>query len=209
MSVQALTLRSNDFARRALVLAALFVGAAVLLASVAAPQVEAKPRFPSDEAVYAVNGWTVSPESVEGRTGVLFITRDFRNVDNSQAQLIITTSPQAKLVYRAGADVPLLGNGYTVESASSDLVAPQANRTAQIARRGSDAWLQIVTFGERRGVFGNGAVGWGMAVFDMVLGRPNDYYLARVVVPFKPETASRAVELADALFPRLAEFYGT
>ena len=207
MAVQTLTVRSNDFARRALVLTALFIGAAVLLVAVGAPQVEAKPRFPSDDAVYAVNGWTVSPERAEGRTGVLFITREFQRADRSPAQLIITTSPQAKLVYRAGADVPLLGNGYSVEPARSDVVAPQANRTAQIARRGTEAWLQIATFGERRGIVGNGAIGWGMAVFDMVLGRPNDYYLARVVVPFKPETASHAVELADVLFPRLAAFY--
>jgi hypothetical protein len=206
-TTQSLSLRSTDFTQRALVLTALFVVAAVLLVGVSAPQVEAKPRFPTDAAAYAVDGWTVSAESVEGRPGVLFITREFRHQDGSQARLSVTTSPQAKLVYRAGADVPFLGNGYTVEPAPSDVVAAQANRTAQIARRGTDAWLQIATFGERRGVYGNGAIGWGLAVFDMVLGQPNDYYLARVLVPYQSESAAHAVELTDTLFPRLAAFY--
>jgi hypothetical protein len=205
---QALASRtSTDFARRALVLTTLFVAAAMLLVGVSAPQVEAKPRFPTDDAAYAIDGWRVSAESVEGRTGVLFVAREFQRADGTQARLNITTSPQAKLAYRAGADVPFLGNGYTVEPAPSGIVGSQANRNAQIARRGTEAWLQIATFGERRGVFGNGAIAWGLAVFDMVLGRPNDYYLARILVPYQPETAARAVELADTLFPRLAGFY--
>lgn len=207
MAVQSLTLRSNDFARRALVLSVLFVAAAILLAGVRAPRVEAAPRFPTDDAAYAVDGWKVSAESVEGRTGVLYVTRGFQHTDGTPARLTITTSPQAKLAYKAAADVPFLGNGYSVESAPADSVAPRANRSAQIARRGTETWLQIATFGERRGALGNGALGWGLAVFDTLLGRPNDYYLARILVVFQPGSTARAVELADALFPRLAEFY--
>src|SRR5436190_20243196 len=145
MAVLSLNSKSDDFARRALALTVLFVAATLLLVGISAPQVEARPRFPTDDATYAVDGWKVSAESVEGRTGVLFVTRGFQRADGTQARLTITTSPQAKLAYKAGEDVPFLGNGYTVEPARPDIVAPQANRSAQIARRGAEAWLQIAT----------------------------------------------------------------
>jgi hypothetical protein len=200
-----------DFTRRALILAGLFVAAAVLLLTVSAPQLEATPRFPSADADYGVAGWNVSAARVDGRPGVLFITREFaRSAGAAQARINITTSPQAKLVYRASADVPFLGNGFSVESAPADEVPARADRTAQIARRGNEAWLQIATFGERRGVLGHGVVAWGLAVFDMVLGKPNDYYLARILVPYADgASAAAAMELADELFPRLARFYAS
>jgi len=200
-----------DFARRALTLTVVFVLAAVLLISVSAPQVESTPAFPAEISAYAIDGWMVSPASVDGRAGVAFVSREYARVDGARARLSITTSPQAKLVYRAGADVPFLGNGYSVEPAPASLVPISSNRSAQIARRGTEAWLQIATFGERRGAFDNGPVAWSLAIFDMVLGRPNDYYLARILVPFderNPSTsAAYAVELANTLFPRLAAFY--
>jgi hypothetical protein len=161
-----------------------------------------------------VDGWTVSQPRVEGRVDaagnatVLFVTWTLRSSTGDQAELNVTTSPQAKLVYRAGPDVPLQGSGYTVETAPAALVAPQAERTAQIARREGDTWVQIAAYGEQRGVFGNGPVGWGLAVFDMVLGRPNNYYLARVLVPGDtPAAAANAVHLADTLLPQLAAAY--
>jgi len=213
MAIQAETLgpaSTPDFTRRAVILTGLFFAAVALLVTLSAPQVEATPRFPTAEAVYGFAGWTVSPERVEGRPGVVFVTRDFARGDGERARLNITTSPQAKLVYRANADVPFLGNGYSVAPAPADLVPPRAERTAQIARRGNEFWLQIATFGERRGVFGNGTAAWGLAVFDMVLGRPNDYYLARVMLPYRDATsAAAAIELADELFPRLAAYYGS
>jgi hypothetical protein len=207
MAVHTLALTSNDFARRALVLTVLFVAAAILLVGISAPQVEATPRFPTDDAAYAVDGWKVNPQSIEGRSGVVYVTRGFQHADGTPARLTITTSPQVKLAYKAGADVPFLGNGYSVEPAPPELVAPQANRSAQIARRGTETWLQIATFGERRGAVGNGTLGWSLAVLDTLFGRPNDYYLARILVAYQTDTAAHAVELADALFPRLAGFY--
>jgi hypothetical protein len=198
----------NSLHARALILSALFVAATVLLVGVNAPQVEATPRYPLDDAPYAVPGWSLSQASVDGRTGVLFVTRDYNGPDGARAEVAVTTSPQAKLVYRAGADVPFLGNGYTIEAAPSNVVAAVPERTAQIARRGDEAWLQIATFGERRGTVGNGPLGWSLAVFDMVLGHPNDYYLARVLVPYAgTASAASAAALADTLFPRLAAFY--
>ena len=45
-------------------------------------------------------------------------------------------------------------------------------------------------------------------IFDMVLGRPNDYYLARVLAPYDgAASAQRAIALADSLFPRVTAFY--
>jgi hypothetical protein len=199
--------RSTEFARRALILAALFGVVAVAVFSVSASSTEAQPRFPTDDSIYAVDGWTVSAPTVEGRTGVQFISREYLRADGAQARLNLTTSPQAKLVYRAGADVPFLGNGYSIEAAPADVLAPNAGRTVQIARRGSEAWLQIAWFGERRGVLGNATTAWGFAVFDLILGRANDYYLARVLVPYEQINAANAVQLANTLFSRLASFY--
>jgi hypothetical protein len=196
--------RSRGVRTRALVLAALFLLGAGLLINVDAPQVDAAPRYPQD--ALAVDGWRTSEPSVEGRPGVAFLTREYqRNADSTRASLTLTTSAQAKLVYRAGADVPLLGNGYTVETLPSS-----GERSVVIARRGSEAWLQVATFGERRGTFGNGAGAWGLAVFDTVLGRSNDYYLARVVVPHTgADSEITAAQLADTLFPRLSAFYAS
>jgi hypothetical protein len=193
---------------RALILTALFAAASGLLLSVSAPQVEATPRYALDDSIYSVPGWTVSQANVDGRPGVLFVTRVYVGPDGTQARLNVTSSPQAKLVYRAGADVPFLGNGYTIETAPADVVAPLPDRTAQIARRGNETWLQVAAFGERRGMLGNGPAGWSLAVFDMLLGHANDYYLSRVLVPYSASpSAVNAVALADALFPRLAAFY--
>src|SRR5262249_22614934 len=143
---------------RALVLAAVFALGAVLLFNVNAPHVEAAPRYPADEL--ALDGWRTAEARIDGRPGVAFVTRDYQRVwDGARGTLTLTTSAQAKLVYRAGADVPLLGNGYTVETRSPSTL---------IARRGNDAWVQIATFGERRGAFGNGLSAWSLAVFDTV-----------------------------------------
>ena len=184
---------------RSLVLTLVFALGAVLLFNVDAPQVDAAPRFPKES--FAIDGWRNSEAQVEGRPGVAFVTREYQRLsDGARASLTITTSAQAKLVYRAGADVPLLGNGYTVETISPSTL---------IARRGNEAWVQIATFGERRGSFGNGASAWALAVFDTVLGRPNDYYLARVVVPYDGDASvATATDLADTLFARVSAFYG-
>jgi hypothetical protein len=192
---------------RALALAAIFAVAAVLMVAVNAPHTELAPRVPADSGMFAVDGWQVGEGGVDGRTSVTYLSRDFvRASDGARASLVITSSPQSKLVYRAGADVPLLGNGYSVEPLDS---AP--DRSVLVARRGNEAWLQIAAFGERRGTFGNGAVAWSLAVVDAVLGRNNDYYLARVLVPYSDSSvesgAAAATQLADALFPRIAAYY--
>jgi len=204
--------RDTGFARRALILSVVFGLAACLALVMSNAQLsESAPRYPTAEAAFAQPGWSVAPATVEGRPGVAFVTRRYARADGLQAEVGITTSPQAKLVYRAGADVPFLGNGFSVAAAPADLVPAQANREATLARRGTEAWLQIAAFGERRGLFGAGGVGWGLAIFDTALGRSNDYYLLRVLVPFESgheqDAAGAARELADSLFPRLTAWY--
>jgi hypothetical protein len=190
------------------ILAAVAALGAVVLATMGPAGAAPSPRFASDDATYAVSGWSLGPAEVGGRPGVAFFGREYRSPDGVTARLSITTSPQAKSVYRAGADVPFLGSGYSVEPAPVDVVPLAPGREAVIARRGSEAWLQLASFGESRGVLGSGVQAWSLAIFDLALGHTNDYYLVRVRVPYDGPNARAALELADTLFPRLAAFYG-
>src|SRR5205085_4699598 len=66
------------------------------------------------------------------------------------------------------------------------------------------------SYGERRGRLGNGPVGWGAALLDGALRRPNDYYLVRLLVyrdPREPHVVDEAGLLADTLFARVAAGY--
>ena len=186
--------------RRAVVLIFLFGLTALLLANIAVP-IDTAPRWPTD---VTVAGWTVGPASVDdSRPGVAIVTRNLVRADGARATFVVTTSPNVKAVFRAGPAVPFLGNGYAVET------LPQSGaRDAFIARRGADdAWLQISTYGERRGQLGNGVVGWSLSPVVSLLGRPNDYYLARIVVPYDETQPAIASNLADEVFPQLATYY--
>jgi hypothetical protein len=193
--------------KRPLILAVVAAAAAVLVASMTPAGAEPSPRFATDDMLYAVDGWRVGPPDIGGRPAVAFVSRDYRSAAGTQAQLSITTSPFAKSVYRAGADVPFLGSGYAVTPAAVDLVPVDANRQALIAQRGNESWLQLAAYGERRGVVGNGIAGWSFALFDLGFGRPNDYYLMRIVMPYDDANVRSGVQLADTLFPRLAAYY--
>jgi hypothetical protein len=196
--------------RPAIVLMVLFGATAWLLANLV-PTTDGPPRWPADGELYAADGWTVSPASVDdSRPGMTIISHAYARAAGTRATLVVSTSPMAKAIYRAGAAVPFLGNGYTVEPAPGTLVAVAGNREAFIARRLNETWLQVSIYGERRGQFGSGALAWTLSTLDALLGRPNDYYLARIVVPFDGNdlTAARqAVALADTIFPRLATYY--
>jgi hypothetical protein len=139
------------------------------------------------------------------------MTRQYRSdADGSHVIFVLTTSENPKTVYRAGADVPFLGNGYENVPLSPDSAGFAKGRNLAYLRRGDDGWLQTYVFGERRGVIGNGVVGWGFAVLDTVLGRPDDYYLLRVMLSTTsgaPQDVQRAVSFADVLFPRIEEWY--
>jgi hypothetical protein len=177
------------------------------------PDASASPRWPEDPAVLGIADWSIGPTSAEAANGSVYVSRDYHSLSSDlTATLTISTSPVAKGIYRAGPEVPFLGSGYSVEPAPFSLVPAAADRGALVARRGQDRFLAIHTYGERRGRFGNGAIAWGLDILDTVLGRSNDYYLARVVVRLDgdndAERASLAMALADDLFPRIATWYG-
>jgi hypothetical protein len=213
---------------RCLILAALFAPTAWLVGAMQPPAVAPAPgaagataasaaagstptaRWPSDDATYAVPGWTVGDADVERLNGNVYLTRTYARDDGTTARFTLTTAPSGKTIYRAGADVPYLGTGYTVEPAPAAVTAALApGEGALVARGGGRAWLQIHAYGERRGLLGNGPAAWGWLAFDLLLGHQNAYYLARLVTAYAPgePTPSAAVALAEALFPRIQAWY--
>lgn len=61
-------------------------------------------------------------------------------------------------------------------------------------------------------LLGNGPTAWSLAVFDGMLGRPNDYYklylFARMDAS-QPEMDRSVADLAMDLFPRIAAYYSS
>jgi len=194
-------------ASRYLILAGILVAGAGLLALLAKPPSVAAGRWPTEENLFIVGGWRPGPASLQRDHGVNFISRGYSRADGAEALLMVSTSPVAKNIYRAGADVPFLGSGYTVDPAPPSLVPGDPKRGALIVRRGNAASLLLYAYGERRGLIGNGLTAWAFVTLDSVVGQPNDYFLASVLAPLDSASASDTVALADALFPRLAAWY--
>jgi hypothetical protein len=158
------------------------------------------------DAELAVNGWQASDASLSLANGNAYLVRSYER-GGAALTFELTTGPTGKNIYRAPAEVPYLGNGYTVEAAPpsvTDRLAP--SESAFVARSGARAWLEVHAYGERRGVIGNLVAGWALVAFDLVLGRSNDYYLERVVAPLDAGPAA-AVDLAHSLFPRVSAWY--
>lgn len=169
-------------------------------------------RWPTDSTFFSVPGWAVSSPMLEKANGNSYVTRQYRALDGgTSATFTLTTSQNVKTVYRAGADVPFLGNGFEKVALPADAAAAAAGHNVSFLRRGADeGWLQVYAYGQGSGLTGNGVTGWGLAILDTVLGRNNDYYLLRVAVPTTEPTADlvgRASQLADELFPRVAAWY--
>lgn len=198
-------------AARYLILAVVLSLGALGFSAAAQPTAPAPARWPADEELFAVTGWSSGPAVVEHFNGAQFITRHYTRGDFA-VRLVISTSTTAKGIYRAGAEVPFLGSGYSVAPAPRDLVRSEKVPGALLVQKGDQASLLLAAHGERRGFLGNGPAGWGLVALDGVLGRPNDYYLMSVLAPFDPANASATVEvtqLADALFPRVAAWYAS
>jgi hypothetical protein len=195
---------------RFFVLIALFVSSVLAFGIVEPSNLPAAPRWPDQDSLYQVEGWQTTAPKVELANGTEYVTRDYDSLTGQRATLTISTSPVAKRVYRAGAEVPFLGNGYVVEPAPHTLASTGAAGGALVARKGDQSWLQIHVYGERRGQFGTGALAWALSVVDTMAGYPNDYYLLRIVVPFNDgdERELEAAEsLAGTLFPRVGAWY--
>jgi hypothetical protein len=178
-----------------------------MYAALGEPRGFGTPRWPSSDSLYAVDGWSVGPEqNADGG----FKTRVLRD-DSGRIATLAILSNQAPKLYAAGAEVPFLGNGYSVEPAPADLVPRGADGVhALVARQGSDEWLVMYAYGERRGLLGNGPLAWSLAMLDGVLGRPNDYYkvfLSARAGGLNSGLAGEVSSLAGTLFPRIASFY--
>ncbi len=172
------------------------------------------PRWPEAEAVYGADLWSPSQPAVEHNTDAGrrtdLITRTFQNSAGTTATLTITTSQVPKL-YGAGAEVPFLGNGYTVLPVPSDMTAVETDGvSALVAQRGTERWLVMYGYGERRGLLGNGPLAWVLALVDGIAGQPNDYYklyLSARADHWDTDTTRAVAELAHTLFPRIADWY--
>ncbi|MDQ6671981.1 MAG: exosortase-associated EpsI family protein [Chloroflexota bacterium] len=168
-------------------------------------------RWPGFDELFMVDGWTMSSEKVERMNGSTYASRSFRAPQGTSTTLTIIADQNAK-VFGAGAEVPFLGNGYEVSPAPADIVPPGPNRQGLLAQRGDERWLVLYAYGERRGLLGNGLVGWSSAVMDGLLGHGNDYYKLFVMTPLAQQDSSATsstVALADALFPRIAAWYAS
>jgi hypothetical protein len=168
-------------------------------------------RWPAADSVFAARGWTVGPSTLQQQNGIAFVARRYWEPSGSaSAVLSVAVSPQAKRVYRTGPEIPFASSGYTFRSAPADLIGPGTAWSAIIASRGGDALLLITTYGERRGLLGNGALAWTASIFDGVTGTANDYFQATFVVPLTGRddaiVARRAAELADHVFAQLARW---
>lgn len=195
---------------RLLILAGVFAAGAVLLGFAGYPVPPGAARWPSQEELFFVEGWNVSSEIAERVNGMDYISRRYWRADGTKATFVLSTSAVAKTVYRAGAEVPFHGSGYTVAPAPTSLVSSR-ELAAFTARKENEEYLLLYAFGERRGLLGNGLQAWSLVALDAVFGQPNDYFLARVLVPLHELDASQAAQvagLAESLFPRLASWYG-
>jgi hypothetical protein len=194
-----------------LLTALLLVGAGVY-ATLGSPTELRSPRSPMADAVYNAQSWVVSPPQLQQTSDTELVTRVYRDPADQTATLTIVTKRTPKL-YVAGADVPFLGAGYTVAAAPHELVrAANKGVDAMIARRGSEQWLVMYTYGERRGLLGNGPLAWSLGVWDGLLGHSNDYYklyLSARVDSLDPTFIGSTVELANSVFPQIASWYAT
>lgn len=197
---------------RRLLLIGLLLGAAALRSGVERPPEARSPRWPAEDGLFVVGGWTAGAPEVEAAWGIEHVSRTYRRADGAIATLAISTSPVAKGLYRVAPGLPFEGRGYAVEPLPPVPIAPGFGALG--LRRGAEAMVLMYAYGERRGLVGNGWGGWSLAALDATLGRPNDYYLLRLLVPLEQHdmghqdaAAARAAELAAALFPRLTAWY--
>lgn len=198
---------------RYILLTVVLLGAVGLNVMVTGPIDRPAARWPEAAVLAPTNAaWTLSPSSVELVNGTTIVTYGYRRIaDGSMATLAISTSTDPKL-YRAGAEVPFAGSGFSVQSAPVGLLSLATNQGALLASRGQERWLVTYAYGERRGVLGAGAVAWGWSVFDAIAGHPNDYYKLYLMVPVTDDgehAASRLNEVGDGLLQRIATWYGT
>jgi hypothetical protein len=167
------------------------------------------PRWPADNLAYSVDAWTTGPQAVELIDTAESVTRTFRNSAGTSATFTLLTN-QAPKLYAAGAEVPFLGSGYTVGPAPSAVESASDGVQSLVARRGTEQWLVMYAYGERRGLLGNGPTAWMLAFTDGLGGRANDYY--KLFMTARDDShdvrlARDIAQLARTVFPRVAGWY--
>lgn len=192
-------------------LAALLATGALALFAMGTPRPAAS-HWPTRSDVFAVPGWSVGDPAVDMRNDVVFVNRRYIAADaRVGAVLGLVASPDAKRVFRAGPEVPFAGAGYGLRVVPSELLVPRAEWTALIATRGKETLLVLATHGERRGLLGNGVVGWAAVGADGLLGVPNDYFEVTLVAPLSSDsdvaTARAVADLADRAFGQISAWY--
>ncbi len=107
--------------------------------------------------------------------------------------------------------MPFLGSGYTVAPPPADVAALEGGGVnALVAQQGTEQWLVMYAYGERRGLLGNGPLPWTLAILDSLVGRSNDYYKLYLVARTDRGHAGEetdVAQLARTLFPRLGAWY--
>jgi hypothetical protein len=197
--------------RRVLILTALVASGLAGMFVLPAPETSSEVRRPPS-AVFAAAGWSVGEPVLSMANSIGMATLRYASTSGDAGAVIaMSTSPDAKRIYRAGPEIPFAGSGYQVASAPRELVASTADRVALVATRGQERLLLIATYGERRGRLGNGPVAWAAAALDGVLANANDYYLVTLVVPLSGAddrtTATKAQLLAGSVFAEVARWY--
>jgi hypothetical protein len=193
---------------RYLVLILVLLGGAGLYTVLSNQPRDTAPRWPGTDAVYAIAPWSSRTVDVTQGGTTDLVTRTFRSSSGATATFTLVANRGPKL-YGPGAEVPVLGSGYLAEPASADVLGGATPGVGGlIATRGSERWLVMYAYGERRGLLGNGPAAWSLAVFDGILGNPNDYYKMYLIARADDaESAREVADLAHALFPRVAEWY--
>ena len=207
-SAPSVDLASHLAYRRYPILTGIMLISILLLSVTSQPSEPGGPSWPTDDQLYRLDGWSVGPEQLEEANGSAYVTRSYEHAGHPVALLVMSTSPEAKRIYRAGAEVPFLGSGFSVDQARGS--SERAEYHSMLLTQAGAPRLLLYQYGERRGLLGNGVTGWALALGDALLGHPNDYYLVRIIMPL-PRPDSPAAEdarlLAETLFPRIASWY--
>jgi hypothetical protein len=209
-------------AARRLVLIVLLAAGALLLAVAGrgrAPGEVAAPRWPQADAVFAVDGWTAGPESVQEAWGVVHVTRELRSAGGTAVTVLLSTNASGKGII-GNAEVAFLGTGYAVTPAPAALLpagpapASGAPFTAVLARNPQATWFVAYAYGARGVLLPDALRGWALVLLDAALGRPDDYFMLRVmtrgatpVAPPDPAAAAETAALAQTLAGRLTAWY--
>jgi hypothetical protein len=204
-----------SYARHCLILLTVLMAGLAARSMVDSPHTDLVARWPANDALFEVDGWTVGPEVQlyqPNEDGAALIQRTYTGPGGEEAEFVLwsVAQPRGQQLLRKGPDRDYLGAGFTTEAAPAGLVPPIPGGGAMIARQGPYGWLLLYSLGERRGALGNGAPAWLFAELDAVLDQPNHYFLARISLPFgadEPPPAAEASRLARTLFPRLTEWY--